>query len=97
MGSERDCCQNALPHVNIWHPVVVIFIIILSSSSPFVTAELGGSISVPLILDRTTSPYLVKDDIIVEATGELVIKPGVKLTFSPTVGITVFGRLVAEV
>jgi hypothetical protein len=62
-----------------------------------VKAEIGGLITVPVVLDRTSSPYYVRQDVIIDHTGELVIKPGVQLLFSPTVGITVFGRIVAEV
>ncbi len=57
----------------------------------------GGSILVPVILDRVGTPYFVKNDVIIEETGELTIRPGVQLLFAPTVGITVFGRLIAEV
>lgn len=62
-----------------------------------VRGEIGGLITVPLVLDRTSSPYFIREDVIVDHSGELVIRPGVQLYFSPTVGITVFGRLIAEV
>lgn len=61
------------------------------------TGEIGGLISVPLVLERTSSPYFIREDVIIDHSGELVIRPGVHLHFSPTVGITVFGRLIAEV
>lgn len=57
----------------------------------------GGVITVPLILDRVDTPYYIREDVIIAESGELVIKPGVQMLFSPTVGITVFGRLIAEV
>lgn len=43
------------------------------------------------------SPYLLRDDLLVEREAELVIEPGVELKFSPMVGITVRGKLVAVV
>jgi hypothetical protein len=62
-----------------------------------VSGELGGVITVPVVLERTTSPYFIREELIIDHGAELVIRPGVQLLFSPTVGITVFGRLVAEV
>ncbi|XP_068632960.1 protein bark beetle isoform X2 [Battus philenor] len=41
------------------------------------------------------SPYLLRDDLLVEREAELVIEPGVELKFAPMVGITVRGKLVA--
>ncbi|XP_013178489.1 PREDICTED: uncharacterized protein LOC106125730 isoform X1 [Papilio xuthus] len=41
------------------------------------------------------SPYLLRDDLLVEREAELVIEPGVELKFAPMVGITVRGKLIA--
>ncbi|XP_052754555.1 protein bark beetle isoform X2 [Galleria mellonella] len=41
------------------------------------------------------SPYLLRDDLLVERDAELVIEPGVEVRFAPMVGLTVRGRLVA--
>lgn len=43
------------------------------------------------------SPYLLRDDLLVERSAELVIEPGVEVRFAPMVGITVRGKLVAVV
>jgi hypothetical protein len=48
-------------------------------------------------LNKIHSPYLVREDIIIEKTGELVIDPGVEIRFSPMVGLTVRGILSANV
>jgi len=48
-------------------------------------------------LNKIHSPYLVREDIIIEKTGELAIDPGVELRFSPMVGLTVRGILSANV
>jgi len=48
-------------------------------------------------LNKIHSPYLVREDIIIEKTGELTIDPGVELRFSPMVGLTVRGILSANV
>ena len=42
------------------------------------------------------SPFVVRHDILVESSGELTIEPGVDVHFSPEVGITVRGILVAD-
>ena len=39
------------------------------------------------------SPYVIRDDILIESTGELEIEPGVEVKFAPEVGITVRGIL----
>lgn len=44
-----------------------------------------------------SSPYLLRDDLLVERDAELVIEPGVEVRFAPMVGITVRGKLVAVV
>ncbi|XP_041988464.1 protein bark beetle isoform X2 [Aricia agestis] len=41
------------------------------------------------------SPYLLRDDLLVEREAELVVEPGVEVKFAPMIGITVRGRLVA--
>jgi hypothetical protein len=48
-------------------------------------------------LNKIHSPYLLREDLIIEKTGELVIEPGVELRFSPMVGLTVRGILSAKV
>ena len=49
------------------------------------------------ILTLSQSPYIVKDEWVVEPTGSLVIEAGVVLNFHPGSGITVKGSLVAKV
>ncbi|XP_061730021.1 protein bark beetle isoform X1 [Cydia pomonella] len=41
------------------------------------------------------SPYLLRDDLLVEREAELVVEPGVEVRFAPMIGITVRGRLIA--
>ncbi|KAG6445644.1 protein bark beetle isoform X2 [Manduca sexta] len=41
------------------------------------------------------NPYLLRDDLLVERDAELVVEPGVEVRFSPMVGITVRGKLIA--
>lgn len=43
------------------------------------------------------SPYLLRDDLLVEREAELVVEPGVEVKFAPMIGITVRGKLVAIV
>ena len=49
------------------------------------------------ILTLSQSPYLVKDEWVVEPSGSLVIEAGVVLNFHPGSGLTVKGSLVAKV
>lgn len=61
--------------------------------------ELSGGV---LAAGRTVwkadgSPYLLRDDLLVERDAELVIEPGVEVKFAPMIGITVRGQLVAIV
>lgn len=49
------------------------------------------------ILERSKSPYLLREDLYVERGGELVIEPGVEIRFAPMIGITVRGILTAKV
>uniref|UniRef100_A0A8D8T2J5 Protein bark beetle n=2 Tax=Cacopsylla melanoneura TaxID=428564 RepID=A0A8D8T2J5_9HEMI len=68
-----------------------------SLNTPGVTQHPGGIIANKVSrLEKHFSPYLIKNDIIVEATGELVIESGVEVRFAPTVGITVRGVLTAK-
>lgn len=77
---------------------VGLSLVLILSNPTGVNGDLvGGVIAVPLVLDRVDTPYYIRDDVIVAETGELIIRPGVQMLFSPTVGITVFGRLIAEV
>lgn len=43
------------------------------------------------------SPYLLRDDLLVERDAELVVEPGVEVRFAPMIGITVRGKLIAVV
>jgi len=82
---------------NIKIPWILIWAVVFCFTVQNVTPQLGGLITRPVILDRTDVPYFVRNDVIIAHSGELILKPGVKLHFSPTFGITVFGKLYAEV
>lgn len=64
---------------------------------PSVTELTNGVISRKQRLERSLSPFFVREDIVVEREGELIIDPGVELRFAPMVGITVKGVLTAKV
>lgn len=49
------------------------------------------------LLEKSKSPYLVREDLFVEREGELVIEPGVEIRFGPMIGITVRGVVTAKV
>lgn len=44
-----------------------------------------------------SSPYLLRDDLVIERDAELIVEPGVEVRFAPMIGITVRGRLLAVV
>ncbi|XP_066594103.1 protein bark beetle [Prorops nasuta] len=48
------------------------------------------------ILERSKSPYLVREDLFVEPDGELIFEPGVEIRFGPMIGITVRGTITAK-
>ncbi|XP_023316474.1 protein bark beetle-like [Trichogramma pretiosum] len=49
------------------------------------------------VLERAKSPYVLRQDLVIEADAQLVIEPGVEVRFAPMIGITVRGLLKAEV
>ncbi|KAB0799954.1 hypothetical protein PPYR_07834 [Photinus pyralis] len=63
--------------------------------NPNVIEHPGGIISNDRFVFKKDSskPYLVRNDILVEKDGELVIEAGVKIIFEPQIGITVRGIL----
>ena len=62
------------------------------------TEQPGGQITRgQRLLERSKSPYVVREDLFVERGGELVIEPGVEIRFAPMIGITVRGILTAKV
>lgn len=63
-----------------------------------VTEHSGGRIiNDKLVFYKAQSPYLLKNDVIVESNGEVIIEAGVTIKIEPQVGITVRGILTAEV
>ncbi|XP_046609560.1 protein bark beetle isoform X2 [Neodiprion virginianus] len=48
------------------------------------------------LLQRSRSPYVVREDLFVERDGTLVIEPGVEIRFAPMIGITIRGVITAE-
>lgn len=68
------------------------------SSNNDVTELHGGHIvQGQRLLERSKSPYLVREDLFVEREGELVIESGVEIRFGPMIGITVRGIITAKV
>ncbi|KAK7867001.1 hypothetical protein R5R35_006866 [Gryllus longicercus] len=58
----------------------------------------GGRVSDRTVrLTKEKSPYLLREDLIIEPSGELVVDPDVEIRFSPMVGLTVKGVLSAKV
>lgn len=57
----------------------------------------GGSITSDRILRSSESPYSARDHITIEKGAKLIIEPGVRVEFAPTVGITVRGIIHAVV
>lgn len=65
---------------------------------PDVSEHPGGTITDDsLVFYKSRSPYVVRNDLIVERNARVVFEPGVELRFEPQVGITVRGILTAEV
>lgn len=49
------------------------------------------------VFDKSNSPYLMTEEVVVAKGEELTIEPGVTIKFDPGVGITVYGVLTAVV
>ncbi|XP_034949444.1 protein bark beetle isoform X2 [Chelonus insularis] len=56
----------------------------------------GHIINGPQSLKRSESPYILREDLIIEKNGQLIIEPGVEIRFAPMIGITVRGTIVAK-
>lgn len=70
----------------------------ISNSNDDLTELHGGHIvQGQRLLERSKSPYLVREDLFVEREGELVIESGVEIRFDPMIGITVRGIITAKV
>ncbi|XP_012253572.2 protein bark beetle isoform X3 [Athalia rosae] len=48
------------------------------------------------LLEKSRSPYIVREDLFVERDGSLVIEAGVEIRFAPMIGITVRGVINAQ-
>lgn len=68
----------------------------LSPSTSYTELK-GGSIINERVLHSNESPFAVREPIIIERNGKLIIEPGVRLEFAPNIGITVRGILHAVV
>lgn len=93
-----------------WRTVIVILCCFieckgqeLSATDPYLVNKSTGLTELPggvLAGGRTVwkpdnSPYLLRDDLLLERDAELVIEPGVEVRFAPMIGITVRGKLIA--
>ena len=57
----------------------------------------GGLITGHKVLTLKESPYYIYKDIIVDSKSELIIESGVSLHFNHSIGLKVFGTLIAKV
>lgn len=61
---------------------------------PTITEYQGGTIvDYVYTFTKSKSPYIVRNDIIIEENAEVRIEPGVDIQFEPQIGITVRGVL----
>lgn len=57
----------------------------------------GGVIDSVTILEKSKSPYLVREDVVIARSGVLNVEAGVVVRFAPMVGITVHGIINVKV
>lgn len=57
----------------------------------------GGSIVGERTLRLSESPYILRTDMEIELGAKLIVEPGVHIHFSPMVGLTVRGSIIAVV
>ncbi|EGI69311.1 hypothetical protein G5I_02078 [Acromyrmex echinatior] len=48
------------------------------------------------VFERSKSPYLLREDLFIEKDAKLIIESGVEIRFSPMIGITVRGIIIAK-
>lgn len=71
---------------------------VTAQTAPKLTELPGGFVTEGQLVWRANkSPYLLREDLVVEEQGELVVEPGVEVRFGPMVGITVRGKIQAIV
>jgi len=75
---------------------IVSFLLVASTSAKIETEFKDTVVAGKRTLTVADSPYVVKEDVLVEEGGQLVVEAGVTVRFMPTVGITVRGVLQAE-
>ncbi|CAB0002516.1 unnamed protein product, partial [Nesidiocoris tenuis] len=72
----------------------------LSPKDPFATSAPGSELRGGLLSGRKMrvdkGEYFLREDLIVDTGAELIIEAGVRISFGPTVGITVRGILTAK-
>lgn len=57
----------------------------------------GGIIDREIRMEKSKSPYIVREDVVIDRNGELIIEPGVVVKFAPMVGLTIRGILNIQV
>jgi hypothetical protein len=76
---------------------------VISTKRPFTgqpekdTPLYGGIIDGPMSLERSKSPYLAREDVIIGPKGVMVIEAGVVVKFAPMTGLTIRGVLDIQV
>lgn len=92
MCVQNKCnCETTLSQQYITTPLIIV-----EEKTP---TEIPGGLIINqrMKLEKSSSPYLVREDIIIDKSSELTIDPGVEIRFSPMVGITIRGILTAKV
>ncbi|XP_049867990.1 protein bark beetle isoform X2 [Pectinophora gossypiella] len=79
------CCGQELRDTDPW---------LLNRSAGLTELE-GGVVAGRVVWKAEGSPYLLRDDLLVESAAELVVEPGVEVRFAPMIGVTVRGKLIA--
>lgn len=77
---------------------------VISTNRPAVTNQAdrdtplyGGIIDGQMTLERSKSPYLAREDVIIGPRGVMVIEAGVVVKFAPMIGLTIRGVLDIQV
>jgi hypothetical protein len=61
-----------------------------------VVTEIGGTLPTNTVLRESASPYVVKQNLVVQTGGKLTIEPGTSVRTEPGVSWTVYGAMTAE-
>lgn len=83
--------------MRIFYKLVVLFLIFVSNQIVSIAqTSIDGIINSSIVLEKSKSPYLVTNNLVVFPSGKLTIEPGVELRFANDTKLEIRGELIAK-